>query len=236
MSDELKTQIAELRAKILSSCDEFGEEAVQLIQQESLMLLHWLRYIIDSQRTGVANSLIEGVICSLKEAAACAAIGFVRPALFAMRAQIDLALGWLYFKDHPVEWKTVNERANHFKLKKDILEYLSIHYPGFDVRFRLLTEVKTRQSDDPYRLLSAHVHAQSALVLPQADSLSDVVKAKALTLECPALVKETSEYLSDILISVYADKWAAIPESVQQNIQSRLEQKKGHLERFFQGK
>jgi len=235
MSAEISAQVAKLREKIVESCDTFGAEVVTLIQQENIELLQWIKYLTESQRTGIADNLINGLLCSIREAAACAALGLIRPALFAMRSQVDLTLAWLYFKDHSVEWNTVNERGESFKLKKEILEYLNSNFPGFSARLTLLTEVKLRTTADPYKLLSAHVHAQSELVLPRTEDLADVVHEKKLSIEGVGIAKETCEYISDILMCFYVANWDAIPSAITQGIEKRLNTKNNHMKRFFEG-
>lgn len=235
MTSEISEQVTKLREKIVNSCDSFGEECVALMQQETRELLLWIKYLSESQQTGIADNLIGGLLCSVRESAACVALGLVRPALFAMRSQVDLTLSWLYFKDHSVEWNTVNERGESFKLKKELLEYLTANFPGFSARLTLLTEVKLRTTADPYRLLSAHVHAQSEQVLPKTEDLADVVHDKGMALECIGMAKETCEYIGDILMCFYAKNWEAIPTKITQGIEKRLDQKIGHKKRFFEG-
>ena len=235
MNNEISKQVEELKNKSSAAADAFGNEVVLLMQNESSLLLHWLKYIIESQQTGTANGLLEGACSSIRETAACVSLGLVRPALFAMRAQVDLILAWLYFKDHPIEWKNVNDHGEGFKMKKDILEYLSNNFKGFSARLTLLKEVATRSTEDPYRLLSAHVHAQSDLVLPAAQNLSDVVEKRELAIECTKVASEACEYISDILMALYATKWTAIPDQIKSTVEERLKLKKGHRDRFFAG-
>ena len=42
----------------------------------------------------------------------------------SIRLQIDLALAWVYFKDHHVEWGGVQATGDGFKTKKELLDYL----------------------------------------------------------------------------------------------------------------
>lgn len=199
-------------------------------------MLQWLQYLNGSQRTKVADDLLDGAGSSIRESAACIALGLVRPALFSMRTHIDLLLAWLYFKDHPVEWRTLNETGEGYRLKREILDYLKDNFVGFRNRFSILTEVAERSTIDPYRLLSAHIHAQSAIVMPFANNLSDVVRGEKLSSECALLWRDVVEFVSDILTSVYALKWAAMPDAVKKSVEARLKSKKGNYhERFFDG-
>ena len=205
------------------------------MEVESKLILAWLHFLNSTQKTGVADNLLAGAISSIREATACAALGLIRPALFSLRMHIDLLFAWLYFKDHPIEWKTLNETGEGFKMKRDIIEFLIFHYHGFNKRLSILREVTKRSIEDPYRLLSAHVHAQSDVVMPYGQHLADVVQSEDLALQCPKLWRDVSEYVGDILVSMYALKWTAIPLDIQSSIEARLALKRNSLERFFDG-
>ena len=49
-----------------------------------------------------------------------------------MRAQVDILLAWLYFRDHPVEWKHVELTGEKYHLVSEVLKYLRT----YDRRFR----------------------------------------------------------------------------------------------------
>jgi hypothetical protein len=59
-------------------------------------------------------------------------------------------------------------------------------------------------------------------VLPAAASLSDLVYKKDLCDECAQVVAETAEYINDVLISIYASKWFALPVAIQQQVGKRF--------------
>lgn len=234
MPAQITKQVEILSEQAGAFAASHGAKVVIQFQSECILLIEWIRYLSMSQRTSVADSLLDGASSSIREAAACLALGLVRPALFSLRMQIDLILAWLYFKDHPVEWRTVNDFAESFKLKREILDYLSDHYKGFSARFAVLKEVAARQTEDPYRLLSAHVHAQSVPALPIAINLADVVRDEAVCTECTIMAREVCEFTSDILSCVYGSKWAALPGTVRSTIEARLASgKKGTADRFF---
>lgn len=114
-----------------------------------------------------------------------------------------------------MEWSLVNATSEGFKLKKELLVYFEQHHAGFGGRFKVLSDKKTRKFENPYRLLSAHVHAQSALVLPKVAHLSDLVRPKDACLECASMSSEVSEYLNDCLLCIYRSRWKSLPTEVQ---------------------
>lgn len=233
MTTEINKQVTQLSAHVATFAAKHGTTVVTSFQSESELVLEWLSFVGTSQRTGTADSLLSGASSSVCEAAACLSLGLVRPALFSLRTQIDLLFAWLYFKDHPVEWRTVNDFGEGYKLKRELLDYLADHFKGFAIRYAALKEVATRTVEDPYRLLSGHIHAQSVPALPVATGLSDVIQDKATCIECTLLARQVNEYVGDVLLSVYATKWAALPSAITTAADVRLKTKIASKRKFF---
>lgn len=221
MNKSIPGQIGGLVKKVNEFSAVKGEVLVAGVAQKSMLFLQWFGYLGVS-KTGVADELLDGAVSSLREVAACSALGLVRSALLAMRTEVDLVLSWLYFKDHPVEWEYVNSSGDGFRLKKEILEYLNRYYSGFGMRFGVLKDVKTRQELDPYRLLSAHIHAQSVMTLPLVNDLGDVVGKAEVAEDLIMLAHEVDEYLSDILFSVFGASSAHLPKELVKSVDDRL--------------
>ena len=196
-----KKQALELTSAISKFSADHAEGLLQSVESSAVLLLHWLEHIHKYGRTKIADELIYATGAAVREAAAMIAIGAVRPCLFSMRAQIDLVLGWMYFKDHPVEYAMLQRSGDGFRLKRDVLSYLKEAFPGYGDRIGILTQIATRKEIDPYRLLSAHIHAQSNHVAPKVDSLKDIVSELAFAEECVSIQKDVSEYISDQLFA-----------------------------------
>ncbi len=111
-------------------------------------------------------------------------------------------------------------------LRRDVLAYLEEYYKTFKSCFATLQSVKIRRETDPYRLLSAHVHSQSPLVIPSYEYLDTLVKPRERCLECVQLQAEITEYLSDVLLACFADKWASLPQVIVDAAGARLGPKK----------
>jgi hypothetical protein len=210
-------------AKLLDAINAFGKKhgakyCVALHKQTSL-LQTWLARL-EAKRTGHGDFLLAAVTCALRETGALLALGLVRPALSSMRLQIDLLFSWLYFKDHLIELQSVEVSGDGYKLKRDILNYLEI-YPRFKQRLTLLTQSRRRSIEDPYRLLSAHIHGQTQLVIPKVVTFSDMVFSENICDELVKLQGECSEYVSDVLLAAFADDWMSLPNVITQEL-SRL--------------
>ena len=222
MRSSLEQELSELSKLTATNCDGRGVDIVAVGETASKLVMLWLEYLRTSHATGTADCLIDGTASAVREVVACVALGLVRPALNSLRLQIDLSLAWLYFKDHPVEWRRVQETGNGFKLKTELLKYLGDSITRYSTRFGLLRDGKTRTLDDPYRLLSAHIHGQSESVIPQMQRPKDIVATPKAQDEALKLQCECSEYINDIFWSVFADRWASIPEELRTTLESRF--------------
>ena len=219
-SDHEKQRIALLKS-VSEFSDADGETILEGFQESSKLLLLWVGVLRKYFLTNTADELLHAVASSIREAAALAALGLVRPSLFALRAQPDLMLSWLYFKDHPVEYKNLCRTGDGFVLKKEALRYFTENYPGFGERFGILSTVDSNKPDI-YRLLSAHVHSQSPFVIAEVVNLKDVVRHTALLKQCMTLQRDVAQYLSDVLFSVGMLSNEALPEQIVSNIIGRL--------------
>lgn len=225
MKTPLQAQLSELVTRCSENCMSRGTKVVDAAADAAHLELLWLQYLTTTKLTGTADCLLEGTKSAIHEGASCLALGLVRPALNSLRLQIDLIFGWLYFKDHPVEWDRVQKSGDGFKLKQELLKYFADSFTGFGMRFGILKECKTRSQEDPYRLLSAHMHGQSQYALPQVQAPSDIVATSKAQDEAIALQKECSEFVTDVLWSVFADKWASLPSELVDTLKARFTEK-----------
>lgn len=215
-------QLDELVTLVTSNCETHGDTIVTNAEAASRVELLWLHFLSQTQLTGTADCLLDGAASAIREATACVALGLVRPALCSLRLQIDLSLGWLYFKDHPIEWAKVQATGDGFKMKTELLKYLTDSYDKYGTRFGTLRDCKTRSQDDPYRLLSAHLHGQSEHVLPKVKIPSDIVAPIEAQQEATQLQFECAEFINDVLWSVYADQWKNIPTELRTTLECRF--------------
>jgi hypothetical protein len=225
MTSPLQIQLDELVTRCSENCKSRGIAVIDAAGDAARLQLLWLQYLTATKRTGTADCLLEGTKSAVHESTSCLALGLVRPSLNSLRLQIDLIFSWLYFKDHAVEWGRVQNTGDGFKLKQELLKYFGESFAGFGMRFGILKECKTRTQEDPYRLLSAHMHGQSQYALPQVQAPSDIVAPSQAQDEAIALQKECSEFITDVLWSIFADKWASLPTELLDTLKARFTEK-----------
>lgn len=156
------------------------------------------------------------------EAAASASAGLHRSSMFSMRAQIDVALSWLYFKDHPVEWEKVERENEGYKLKKDALDYLGTYFPSFNKKLSTLAKHAKRPMLDPYKVLSAHIHSTGVETVPKLNKFADVVSDETVAADLVKLQISVDEFISDVLFSVFGSGWASLPTEILGIVKGRV--------------
>ena len=202
--------------------EDTGDEILEKHKEAVRPAMEWLGYLRSSQVTGSGDQLLDGLQASLIETAGCLMTGFVRPAVFTMRTQVDIVMAWLFFKDHPVEWDHVEVTGDKYRLVSEVLKYLSTYNRMFRKRLELLRSNRTRGDEDPYRLLSAHTHGQNSATLPPLVKIDQLVQTRDRCLDGVRLQLEISEYLSDVLTACFAEQWADLPEPITNLIRGRL--------------
>jgi hypothetical protein len=217
------THAASLSGRVAAHVTDHGDKYIAAIDEETKLLRLWLQYLHAYERTGTADVLIDGVVSAVLEVAACLTAGFARVALGSMRSEIDLVLSWLYFKDHPVEWARLERHGDGFMQKSELMKYLGEKYSAsFNTRFAVLKQTKVRKVEDPFALLSAHLHKQSASTVISIGSCAEVVCDASTCDDVVQLQSSTSEYLNDILLVCFSHQWAALPAQIVAAVRARL--------------
>jgi hypothetical protein len=212
--------IGGLKSKLSRTLTSHGQVNVDHFTASARVVLLWIDYF-ERTHEADATGLLGALRGILAEVASCIACGLARPAMHLMRTEIDVMLAWIYYSEHPREWRNVNVSADGFKLKAELLKTFDAIEPAFKRRFSLLKAVKKRGEDDPYRLLSAHIHVQSAAVQPSLACLSDIVQPTVIV-QVIKLQQEVSEYIGDVCFSMFAGDWVALPAELTKPLRLRF--------------
>lgn len=198
---------------------------LQKIEADTQILTQWIGYLRKSISKDVSDALLDSTHSAILESSACLSIGLYRPALYAIRLQLESSLAWIYFNDHPIEWENALEHGGDFPLRAQNLKYLANYSPRFASRFKLLEENSTRKVKEPYGLLSTHIHGSAKGKMPKYQSLDAVVGHKEIVDDCVTLQFSVSEYVSDIFSSWFADRWHDFPNKIKLELSKRLDPK-----------
>lgn len=225
MADDISQNVVALRTAASDHGTSIGMHRARSMRTEAQALLEWLDYLRQSEATKVADVLLDGTQGAIVETMGCLVLGLVRPALSSLRSEIDMMLAWLYFKDHEVEWNYLRDTGQGFQTKAQVLSYLDRYWPRFKTRLSLLAQQRIREEEDPYRLLSAHIHGQTDFTMPKVGPLAGLVEDARRSEDCVMLQRDVTEYIGDVLVALYGDKWTALPNSVTKGLEQRLNAK-----------
>jgi hypothetical protein len=215
-------QVDDLLAAIQLHCKNGKGKYLDGCLAATSLLMEWFGYIRSSISRQVADRLLDAAQATAIEAACCLSVALVRPAVFSIRAQLELTLAWIYFDDHPVEWRFFEKTGKDYPMRAPLIKYLHGTSARFTDRMKLLLKSKTRTEDDPYSLLSVHVHSISAHSAPPIAQLAAIVQSDKSCNECVELQRQVSEYLTDILSAWYADRWQDFPQTIKDHLSKRL--------------
>jgi hypothetical protein len=76
----------------------------------------------DQQLTDACQSIVAHVVFD------CVSLG--TSFMDAIRTQVDLMLGFTYFREHTAEWRLVNSTGDGFRLRAEIVKYQCEMEPG----------------------------------------------------------------------------------------------------------
>ena len=68
----------------------------------------WICWYSDCRPNSHAPELLDGAKASVIEAVSYVGLGLARAAVTAIRTQVDLMLGFTYFREHTADWRLVN--------------------------------------------------------------------------------------------------------------------------------
>lgn len=219
---ELEAAVHSLQTAIEGALADQPVDRVKDAENSATLLLQWVAYLQSARANGEADELLEGVRSSIVEVAGYLALSMARPAVHAMRCQLELSLSWLYYSDHPIEWRRVVDHEGEFISRSASLKYLSQHSPPFGKRMKLLEASQTRETRDPYDLLCSHVHGTSGFALATGGELTALVRGTTDVRDALQLQKEVAEYLSDVLLCWLTDYWHDLPLHVRNAAHARL--------------
>lgn len=180
-------------------------------------LMTWIEWYRRCRPNSHAFELLDGAQASALETTSYVGLGLARGALTAIRAQVDLILGFTYFREHPAEWRLVNWSGDGFKLRSDIVKYHREIEPGrggFNDRLGLIDQASKPTLEGCYRILSAHLHGQSANTTPKTGSVRELIAPLDTLKQTVELQKQTATAVSAFLLAVHAREWSELPPNL----------------------
>ncbi len=121
-------------------------------------IAQWAKQLENSDKRNPALTFMREVQIQGHYAAALLSLGLYKPAASAMRAMVESALYYTYFRSHAVELETLVRDASYFLDKKSVLEFQRKHSVDFSEKQKKLGLLS--RLDPWYADISAIVHGQ----------------------------------------------------------------------------
>lgn len=139
---------------------------------------------------------------------ACLALGLAKPAAGLMRASVESALYYSYFRHHPQELRTLLTKHDYYLTKKKIVDHHFLHVPNFGKLDRSLNF--TSKIEKWYGEISALVHGQ----IPGVWTSKSLGRTAPLRDEAKAPIKlfeRASEIIQLLfLMTISLEEWEGI--------------------------
>ncbi|GBQ46864.1 hypothetical protein [Acetobacter ghanensis] len=166
--------------------------------------------------------LLKGCYGSAVESISLISCGLVRPAILSLRSHYELSLQYLYYKDHPVEWRNVKCFKSQPSLPGVIKKYLRENFPDFEYRLKKLSEAKESISQECYDILSGIAHGTALNSISTATKPKELIENEATVRQSYGVFLNVGETLSDIHLACHESNWLSIPPPIQQKLKERF--------------
>jgi hypothetical protein len=192
--------------------------------------LIWTARHLDEDQSQDCSVLLKGAYGAAVEAVSLVSFGLIRPAILSLRSHYELSLQYLFYKDHPVEWRNVRTFRTQPNLPSINKKFLRDNYSGFEDRFKLLLKVKVRPSEDCYEILSGVAHGTAINSISSATSPEQLIETEQTVSQAPPIFQSVGEQLSDIQVACFESNWLSLPEDTQTDLNTRFGDKNPRTE------
>lgn len=209
-------------ASIVAQQEVANAAVSEKCRQHLRMSLAWTALYLEGGLHSHCDVLLKGGYGTAVEAVSLLSFGLVRPAVLSLRSHYELSLQFLYYKDHPVEWKAVQMYRDQPNLPGVTKKYLKDYSSDFEDRFKKLTICKTRQNEDCYGVLSGIAHGTAINSITTATQPHELIESAAVVESATNVFLEVAENISDIYVSSFPSNWLSVPTLVRESLNIRF--------------
>lgn len=129
-----------------------------IVAQSTVCLAIWSKQIEIADNGNPALAYVRAMQVCAQQTAALLALALYRPGASCMRAIIENALYYSYFRTHPAELRTIARTPTFYLQRKDFIDYHKLHTPDF-AKMQGVFDL-TNRLNNWYALVSSIVHGQ----------------------------------------------------------------------------
>lgn len=200
----------------------FNLDLVNRCSNHLRLSLIWSGHFFDTAADSHCKILLRGSYGAAVEAISLLALGLLRPSILSLRSHYELSLQFLFYKDHPVEWRNVSIFHTQPTLPAVNKNYLKNNFLSFEDRFKELGKKRVRKHEDCYDLLSGVAHGTALNSISQATKPLDLIEGIATLSQAEDVFLSVGEFLSDVHVSCFESNWLSLPPAVRSSIETRF--------------
>jgi len=197
-------------AKLL--CDE--GDLCSRIENANLILAIWSKQLEQIEAGNPALSFVREMQHCGHHVASLLGLALYKPAAASMRALVECALYYSYFRSHPVELATLVRNPKYYLQRKDIVDFHELHTLDYSSRQACLN--LNSGMSKWYSATSAIVHGQIPGAWSNGISVTDIVFDKTKVIVAIAHFEEAAQLVNDTFLCVVAqDIWRYMDHSAK---------------------
>jgi hypothetical protein len=192
-----------------------SDVATESVANANRQLALWATVLAGLEPESPANGFLYGMQSEGHYVAALIALALYKPAASSMRAVVEAALYYSYFRNHPVELGTLIREPSFFVEKASIVEFHKTHTVDFAAKQAALNLVGGLNSW--YSQVSAVIHGQVPGAWVEHTELSKISPTEKMQSLAMANFQEAVGIVNSLfLVCVSQDDWNGIPKSARQ--------------------
>jgi hypothetical protein len=197
------------------------KDAAAAVASANLRVAIWAKQFENIDKGNPALCFVRETQIAGQHVAALLALSLYKPAAASMRAMLETALCYSYFRTHSAELETLVRDPSFYLEKSDYLEFHKIHTPRFVEMSQALGV--TSKMKDWYSKTSAVIHGQIPGTWIEHKSLAETATLKKTQDAAVATFCEGEEILHRFfLCSVGRLLWDSFSPSAKQQLVSGL--------------
>ena len=134
------------------------DEVVAQLEKNLEVLQYWIQELINNNEGNRALPFLYEAHSSMNDFCSSISLGLYKLSASSIRTILEAFLNFSYYKDHPVELTTLINNNSFYLGKSEIIDYHSLHSPGFSQRSSELNTLDFLNT--LYKEVSQIIHGQ----------------------------------------------------------------------------
>lgn len=228
--DRIKTYISKTYNLDLTHLIEI-DNYLEINLRNLIVLKIWKEKIVILLNLSAATQYLDEIISNFNQIIVLGIIGFKIPSFMLLRRSIENLVGFLYYKDHPIEFikkENASEMTRKFISIKDVQDYI-IGFPFYmyyessnSNKCEILIKRIMSQWMEQYKELSNFVHGTNSKYLELNDYLDDVSPSDITLKSLSKSILDFSSLFNTLFILFFFDAYVEFDKQQKSMIRGAI--------------